>query len=179
MPWRRAASVTLDARGRYVDADPAALELLGVASVEELRGTPPERFAAVPPDPEEQEALRQAYVASRANGVLAEVAFRRLDGELVRVRTAILEQGGGRYRALFYPIERPTTNLTPRVYSIAQVLAEWRSAERQLVELDPASPEARELAADIEVLREQHRMLFQGAQDRWDSAAERGAPAGT
>src|SRR5262245_5671172 len=114
MPWRRAASVTIDSDGTYLDADEAALELLGIGTVEELRATPPETFAAVPPDPEEQEAFRRAYFTSRAEGVLAEVAFRRLDGELVRVRTAIIEQGDGRYRALFYPVERPTTNVKAR-----------------------------------------------------------------
>jgi hypothetical protein len=176
MPWRGAASVTLDVEGRYVDADDAALELLGVASVEELRETPPQRFAALPPDPEEAEALRRAYFATQADGLLAEVAFRRLDGELVRVRTAILDEGEGRYRALFYPIERPTTNLTPRVYRIAHVLAEWRSAERRLVELDPDSAEARELSADIDLLREQHAMLFHRARDRWALPAD-GSPA--
>jgi PAS domain-containing protein len=156
--------------GRYLDADDAALELLGVASVEELRATPPDRFAATPRDPHEAEALRQAYLASRAQGVLAEVAFKRLDGELVRVRLAILEDGSGGYRALFYPIERPTKNLTPRVYSIAHVLAEWRSAERRLVDLDPSSAEAIQLSADIDLLREQHSMLFDRARDRWGSA---------
>jgi len=164
--WNRAATVMLDSQGRYLDADEAALELLGVASVEEFRATSPERFAALPVDPDEQEAWRRAYFAARADGVLAEVAFRRLDGELVRVRTAILDEGEGRFRALFYPIERPTTDLTPRVYRIAQVLAEWRSAERRLVELDPESEEARRLDADIELLRQQHHFLFDRSHRR-------------
>lgn len=161
MPWRKAATVVLDSDGRYVDADERALELLGVASVEELRGTPPEAFAVIPPDPAERAAWEQAYFASRADGVFAEVAYRRLDGELVRVRTAILEIGGGRYRALFYPVERPTTNLAPRIYRVADVLEEWRAAERQLVSLDPDSPEAREVMELIELLRQQHHRLFE------------------
>ena len=127
--WRSAATVLLGADGQYLDADELALELLGVSSVEELRSTPPETFAAVPPDPAEQEALRKAYFASRAEGLLAEGAFRRKDGELVRVRTAILNEGDGQYRALFYVLERPTTNLASRTYRISDVLSEWRSAE--------------------------------------------------
>jgi PAS domain-containing protein len=166
MPWRHAASVTLDAEGRYLDADEAALELLGVATRDELRSIPPERFAAVPPDPDEQEAWRRAYFASRAEGVLAEAAFRRLDGELVRVRTAIVDQGDGMYRALFYVVERPTTNLNARVFRIADVLAEWRSAERRLVDLDPGSDEARDVRETIELLRTQHRELFDRASRR-------------
>jgi hypothetical protein len=158
--------VVLDSRGHYLEADDAALELLGVATIEELRATSPDRFAALPPDPVEQEAWRRAYFASHAEGVLAEVAFRRLDGELVRVRTAIHDEGDDRYRALFYVIERPTTNLTAQVYRIAHVLQEWRSAERRLVELDPESEEARRVEADIELLREQHHLLFEQARHR-------------
>ena len=160
MVWRSAATVILNAGGAYLDADQAALDLLGVASVEDLRATPPERFSAVPPDPDEQEAWRRAYFATAAAGVLAEVAFRRLDGELVRVRTAIAAERDGTYRALFYPVERPTTNLAPRLYRIADVLAEWRSAERRLVEVEPDSEEGARLAADIELLRDQYQQLF-------------------
>jgi PAS domain-containing protein len=156
----------LDSEGHYLDADETALELMGVDSVEELRALAPEAFAALPPDPDEQEAWRQAYFASRAEGVLAEFAFRRLDGELVRVRLAILDLGDDRYRALFYPIERPTSDLTARIYRIAEVLSEWRRVERQLVDLDPESDEARRLTEDIELLREQHSTLFDEARRR-------------
>jgi hypothetical protein len=161
----------LDPDGRYLDADERALELLGIASVEELRSTPPDRFAVVPPDPEEQEAFRRVYLASRAMGLLAELAIRRLDGELLRVRTAILAQGDAGYRALVYVVERPTTNLTPRIYRIGHVLAEWRSAERRLVALPPDSSEARELRAEIELLREQHHLLFQRAREHYMGGA--------
>ena len=158
--WRSAATVLLDANGRYVDADEQALELLGLQSVDELRATPPETFAAVPPDPEEQEAWREAYFASRAEGVLAEGAFRRTDGELVRVRTAILDEGDGRFRALFYVLERPTTNLSAKTYRISDVLSEWRSAERRLAEVDPESDAGRTLAAEVETLRDQYQQMF-------------------
>ena len=160
MVWSRAATVMLDADGRYLDADDRALDLLGVASVDQLRATSPETFAVVPADPAEQEAWRKAYFSSQAEGVFAEVAFRRLDGELVRIRTAILDEHDGRFRALFYPIERPTTNLAARIYRIADVLAEWRAAERRLVEVPADGDEHAKLTAEIEVLREQHDQLF-------------------
>jgi hypothetical protein len=166
MPWRRAVTVMLDSEGRYLDADEGALELLGVETVDDLRAMPPGAFAVVPPDPDEQEAMRRAYSAIRAEGVLAELAFRRTDGECVRVRMAILDQGDGRFAALFYPIERPTANLTPRVFGIADILAEWRSAERRMVDLDPDSEQGREVAADIELLRQQHRALFRVTLER-------------
>lgn len=166
MVWRQAATVILDREGRYLDADDLALELLGVASVEEFRSMSPAVFAAVPPDPEEQEAWRKAYFASRAEGVLAEGALRRTDGELVRIRTAILEEPDGRFRALFYPVERPTTNLIPKVYRIGDVLAEWRAAERELAEVDPTSDEGIALAAEVAVLRSQYQELVRRAGDR-------------
>ena len=166
MPWRSAATVMLDGEGRYLDADEAALELLGVASVEEFCAMSPAVFAAVPPDPEEQEAWRKAYFASRADGVLAEGALRRTDGELVRIRTAIIEEPDGRFRALFYSIERPTTNLSAKLYRIGDVLAEWRAAERQLSEVDPTSDEGVALAADVDLLRSQYRQLVRRAEER-------------
>ena len=162
--WRNAATVLLDADGRYLDADEQALDLLGIATVDELRATSPETFAAIPPDPAEQEALRQAYYASRAEGVLAEGAFRRTDGELVRVRTAILEEGEGRLRALFYVLERPTTNLTARTYRISDVLSEWRSAERRLADVDPLSDDGRRLHNEVAVLRDQYQQMFRRKQ---------------
>lgn len=166
MEWRQAAVVMLDREGRYLDADDAALALLGVASVEAFRAMSPEDFAAVPPDAVEQEAWRKAYFASRAEGVLAEGAFRRTDGELVRIRTAILEEPDGRFRAMFYPVERPTTNLTAKLYRIGDVLAEWRAAERRLDEVDPDSHTGRELHREVALLREQYQQLTKRAAQR-------------
>lgn len=166
MPWMRAATVMLDRDGRYLDADEKALELLGVPSVDVLRNMSPDAFAAVPPDPLEQEAWRKAYFASSAEGVLAEIAFRRLDGELVRVRTAILEEADGRFRALFYPIERPTTNLSAKVYRIGDVLSEWRAAERRLADVDPESEEGRSWQGDLDLLRSQYQLLVKRASQQ-------------
>lgn len=165
MVWRQAATVILDRDGRYLDADEAALELLGVASVEEFRSMSPAVFAAVPPDPEEQEAWRRAYFSSRAEGVLAESAVRRTDGELVRIRTAILEEPDGRFRALFYPVERPTKNTSAKLYRIGDVLAEWRAAERELAEVDPASDDGIALAAEVALLRSQYQELVRRAAE--------------
>ena len=134
-----------------------------MASVDELRALPGDAFAAIPPDPAEQEAWHAAYFASRPEGVLAEGAFRRLDGELVRVRSAILEEADGRFRALFYPVERPTTKLSAKMYGIGDVLAEWRAVERRLADIDPASPEGAELQAEVDVLRSQYQALVKRA----------------
>ena len=161
MVWRSAAVLLLDADGRYVDADERALELLGVATVDELRASPPETFQATPPDPEADAAFRAAIVDARFKGLIGEGALKRRDGELVRVRTAIIPEPGGGFRALLYPVERPTSDLTPRVYKIADVLGEWRVAERRLVEIDAATDEGRRITAEVEQLREQYHVLFE------------------
>ena len=160
------AVVQLDAAGRYVDANPTALDLLGVASVDVLRATPPDAFAVNPTDTDEQAAFREAYGSSAARGLLIESAFRRTDGELVRARTAILPDDVGGFRAIVHPIERPTTDLSWRVYTIADVLAEWRSAERRLVTLDDASDEAAGVRQQIDQLREQYQRMFSRSAGR-------------
>jgi PAS domain-containing protein len=159
------AAVTIDAAGRYLDANLTALELLGVPSVEVLRATTPDTFAPTPPDPEEQAAFREAYEASAAKGLLVESAFRRTDGELVRARTAILPDGDG-YRVVFHPIERPTENLTVRVYTMSDVLAEWRQAERKLVDVEPGSDEAIRVTEQIELFKTQYQKMFHRSSGR-------------
>lgn len=159
------AAVTLDATGRYVDANQTALDLLGVVSVDILRATDPETFSPVPPDPEESAAIQRAYAESAAQGLLVESAFRRTDGELVRARTAILQEGDG-YRVVFHPIERPTVNLSVRIYTISDVLAEWRAAERRLVEVEPDSDEARGVTEQIDLFKAQYQRLFHRSAGR-------------
>ena len=52
------------------------------------------------------------------------------------------------------------SRIPARVYRIADVLAEWRVAERRLVDVDPDSDESRHLAADGALLRDQYQQLF-------------------
>jgi PAS domain-containing protein len=162
------AAVTIDATGRYLDATETALELLGVPSVEALRATEPSVFSPTPPDPEEQAAFQEAYTASAARGLLVESAIRRTDGELVRARTAVLPEGDG-FRVVIDAIERPTQNLSVRVYTISDVLAEWRQAERRLVELDAASEEAARVAEQIELFKGQYQLMFHRSAGRTPS----------
>jgi PAS domain-containing protein len=160
MVWLSAGVVVLGPDGRYADADATALDLLGVPTVEELRATAPETFQPAPRDAADAEAMRRAFAEARFQGVLAEGALRRRDGELIRIRTAIVPQPEGGYRALLYPVERPTTNLTARIYRIADILAEWRTVERRLVDVDPTTDEGRRLKADVDLLKDQYLQLF-------------------
>ena len=163
--WRTAAVVRIDAEGRYLAADPQALELLGVDSEERLRTLPPEAFQATPPDPEAEAAFKAAMLDGPFHGLLGEGPIQRLDGELVRVRTAIIPQREGGYRVLLYPLERPTADLTPRIFKIDDVLAEWRTAERRLVQVDRATAEGAQIALEVERLKEQYHVLFERASE--------------
>lgn len=165
MVWRSAAVIMLDAEGRYVDADDRALELLGVPTVEDLRATPPDAFQATSRDPDGEAAFRAALLAEPFRGLIGEGALKRLDGELLRVRTAIIPEAEGGYRVLVYPVERPTTDLTSRIYKIADVLAEWRVAERRLIEVDPETDEGQRVSAAVDLLREQYQMLFKRSME--------------
>jgi hypothetical protein len=167
--WEHAAAVRLDAAGRWLDASDEALELLGVPSVEALRELPSDAFTPEPVDPAEQAAFADAYASSLAQGMLIESPFRRLDGELVRARAAVLPDDEGGYRLLFYPVERPTTDRSAKVFTIADVLAEGRGAERRLVALDPGSADARRVAGEIELLRVAHGRLFRRANSNGDA----------
>ena len=162
--WQQAAALRIDAAGRWLDASVEALDLLGVPSVEALRQLPPDAFRPEPADPAEQAAFQESYATSLAQGLLIEGPFRRLDGELVRARAAILADADGDFRLLFYPVERPTTNRSTKVFTIADVLAEWRGAERRLVALDGDSEEAQRLSGEIDVLRMTHERLFNRAR---------------
>jgi len=158
--WHSACVVVLGPDGQYVDADESALELLGVGCVNELRATSPQAFRPTPTDEAEIAELRRSIAESTFHGLLAEHAIRRRDGELIRVRTALVPTAEGGYRALMYPVERRTTNLTASVYRISDVLAEWRSTERRLVAVDPTSDEGEQLTADVDLLKEQYQQLF-------------------
>ena len=176
--WEDAATLRVDATGRWLDASAEALELLGVTSVDELRALPSDAFSPEPADPAERAAFAEAYATSLAQGLLIEAPFRRLDGELVRARAAVFPDGSD-YRLLFYPVERPTTNRSTKVFTIADVLAEWRGAERRLVALDPASDEARRVNGEVELLRVAHGRLFRRAHNGQAGAAASAARDGS
>jgi hypothetical protein len=161
--WERAAALRIDAAGHWLDATDEALDLLGVPSVDVLRGLPADAFAAEPPDPAERSALADAYDAAFAEGMLIEGPVRRFDGELVRARTAVMPDRDGAFNLLVVPLERGTRDLSSHVLTISEVLQEWRSSERRLVALDPDSAEAQRVRDEIEALRQAHRRLFRRA----------------
>jgi hypothetical protein len=78
----------------------------------------------------------------------------------------VIGEQDGRFRILFHVLDLPTRNLVPRMYRISDVIAEWRSAERRLAEIDPASEEAAALVEDIELLRAQRQVMLRQVEGR-------------
>ena len=156
MPDRPMIIVTAD--GQYADANPAALELLGV-TLDELRSSPPNRFAGEPSDPDAEAAFREAWESSGRPDVAGAGMVRRADGTLIRAKFAIRPMDDG-YAVLLTPV--PDAPAEPSVvYTVGDVLAAWRAAERRLETLTEDAPERHAILADITEFRERYQLLFQ------------------
>jgi PAS domain-containing protein len=151
------AVLSLDHTGRYVDADEAALELLGV-SLAELLASPPDRFTIEPSDAAEQASLRGEWATSGSRPLVGTAGLRRADGQTIRVSFAIEPAGAG-FRARLSPIQgspvAPSTG-----YTVASLMREWRDAERKLAELVPGTPAWARTKTEIEMLRDRYQELF-------------------
>src|SRR5438876_4499807 len=130
------AVIRMDATGRYIGANQAALELLGV-TLAELRESPPDRFAISPTDPSEQAALRTAWEAGGSRPLVGTAGLRRADGVMIRVSYAIETARPG-FRARLWKVEG-SPHAPPSVFAVGAVLREWRAAERHLAEVVPGS----------------------------------------
>jgi PAS domain S-box-containing protein len=155
------AVIAIDPAGHYLDATPAALELLGV-SVAELRSSAPDRFAMGTPVDVDQAAARAHLESGSKRPLVGTTGLRRADGTTIRVAYAIEPAVAG-YRARLWLIDgsphAPTT-----VHTADEVLRLWRAAERALAELDPGTPEWARTANEIEVLRSQYQELFRAIE---------------
>jgi PAS domain S-box-containing protein len=151
------AVILLDAAGRYVDANDAALQLLGV-SLDELRTSPPDRFAARPMGDAEQSALRARWESGGAPPVVGTTGLRRPDGTVIRVayaNHAVVKRARARLWQVQGSPNAPTT-----LFTVGDVLREWRAAERELAELAPGTPEWARTVDEISMLRGQYQELF-------------------
>jgi PAS domain S-box-containing protein len=157
MPDRPTLLVASD--GTYTDANPAALELLGV-TLDELRASPPNRFSAEPSDPEAEAAFREAWEAAGQPDLGGAGMIRRADGSTIRVKFAISQVEDGSFAVLLTPV--PDAPPAPSVvYTVGDVLAEWRAAERRLEALPDDAPERHAILEDIDEFRERYQLLFQ------------------
>ncbi|MDQ3493079.1 MAG: PAS domain-containing protein [Chloroflexota bacterium] len=156
------ANILINAYGTYADASPSALRLLGVG-LREFLSMAPGSFSPEPRDPEADRAFRAAWEDSGSPDLGGEVTILRGDGSKARVRFMIMPQVDGRYLAMIEPtdgeVERPAT-----VYTLGEVLAQWRAAERRLDELEVGGTEWLALQSDVSSLRERYQRLFAAKQ---------------
>jgi PAS domain S-box-containing protein len=163
------ALVIIDAEGRYVDGNAAALEILGV-TLDELRSASSATFAAGPVDPEQAGAFRVAWEAAGRPDITGETTVRRPDGDLARVRFAITLRADDTYAAAFERISGPASGPVA-LRTMGAVLAAWRAAERRLESLEPGSQEWTEAQDEVAWLRDQHATVFRQQRERSPAAS--------
>jgi PAS domain-containing protein len=151
------AVINIDPSGRYVDANEPALRLLGV-TLDELRASPPDRFAIRPNSESEQAAFRAEWESDGARPLIGTAGLKRADGSTIRVSYAIEATGSG-FRARLWHVDG-APEAPPTVFTVGGVLRQWRAAERELTELTPGSPEHARTAGEIELLRGTYHELF-------------------
>jgi PAS domain S-box-containing protein len=155
------AVITLDAAGRYVHANAAALELLGV-SLPELQSSTPDRFAIRPTIAEDQAALRAQWETDGSQPLVGTTGMRRADGTTIRVAYAVEAAGSG-FRARLWRVDGSPEEATT-VFTVGDVLREWRAAERELAELVHGTREWARTLSEIELLRGRYQELFRAAK---------------
>jgi PAS domain S-box-containing protein len=150
--------MVLNADGTTADASPAALELLGL-TLEQLRALPPGALSAEPRDEQDREAFLNQWQLQGQPDIGGEATMRRLDGTSIRVKFGLTPIEDGRFLALIEPVAGPTEQPTV-VYTAGQVLAEWRAAERRMIEIPPDTPEWRSAQSEIDTFRQRYQELF-------------------
>jgi PAS domain-containing protein len=160
-PQSTEAVIELDVAGHYVDANAAALELLGV-SLAELRTSAPDRFSMGPVSDVDQAALRAVWASDGDRPLVGTAGLRRGDGTTIRVAYAIEAADPG-FRARLWEVEG-SPDAPTSAYTVGDVLREWRAAERDLAELAPGTPEWTRTLSEIEVLRGKYQELFRAAE---------------
>jgi PAS domain S-box-containing protein len=150
--------MVINADGTTADASPAALELLGL-TLEQLRALPPGALSPEPRDEVAQAAFREEWERQGLPDIGGEATMRRLDGTSIRVKFGITPIEDGRFLALIEPVAGPVQQ-PPTLYTAGQVLAEWRAAERRMIEIPPDSAEWHDTQAEIDTFRKRYQELF-------------------
>jgi PAS domain-containing protein len=161
------ALFALDGAGRCLDANQAALELLGV-SLAELRAAPPGHFSIQPRDDGEQSSLRAQWSDGGEELLVGTTGLRRADGLTIRVAYAIEATASG-FNARLWRIDGSPHSPTS-AFTVGDVLREWRAAERQLTELAPGTRDWARTLGEIEELRGRYQELFDAAQPLFGNA---------
>lgn len=155
-------TILINADGTYADASPSALRLLGV-ELPEFLAMAPGSFSPEPPDPEADRAFREAWQESGSPDLGGEATILRGDGTKTRVRFMILPRDDGRFLAMLEgtsgEVDRPAT-----LYTLGDVLSQWRAAERRLQELEVGGAEWRAVQTSISTFRDRYQRIFAAKQ---------------
>jgi len=151
------AVIELDPAGRYLDANHAALEMLGV-TLSELLASSPDRFALNVEDADDRAAFRAQWETEGSGPLVGTSGLKRADGTTIRVSYAIEPIATG-YRARMSLVEG-SPKAAQTLLSVGEVLREWRAAERELTEVAPATPEWARLQDEVELLRTRYQEVF-------------------
>ncbi len=153
------ATITLNADGSYADATPAALALLRV-TLDDFLTSQPGRFAAEPADPDVEAAFREQWEGSGSPDLGGIGTIRRADGSKIRVRFVMTQLDDGRYLAALDEVAGGVED-APRVFTLGEVLSEWRTAERRLETVPSDTAEWSTIQEEIASLRDRYQRLFE------------------
>lgn len=145
------ALVTPD--GRYLDADPAALDLycvtLDVLRQRHIGDFSPDEYLDL------TRQLWNLWVASGLPSAEGGGTVLRGDGRLIRLWVGLERQSDGNVRLTVKPVDEPIRQV-PAV-RVQNVLGQWRDLERHLAEAAPDDEGREELEARIQDLREEYQ----------------------
>ena len=151
------ATIVLDGEGRYVDASPAALELLGVDLPTFLTKRPGD--FRDPGAPLVDDARQAELRAAMLGGLVGETTIRRADGSTFRARFTLAPHldRPGFLIATIEPISSPHGETVVR--TLPEVLEAWRQADRELASLEPGTAEWRAAKGRVDDARETYQRL--------------------
>jgi hypothetical protein len=102
--------------------------------------------------------LRTRWESGGSQPLVGTTGLRRADGTTIRVAYAIEVAGPG-FRARLWEIDGSPT-APSSVFTVGDVLREWRAAERELAALVPGTPAWARTLSEIELLRGRYQELF-------------------
>lgn len=163
-PETRSGIIKLAADGRAIDIDEQAQAILRVTRQQYL-DAPPGAFSARKMPEAEETALREAWEREGRPELLGVSTVRRGDGTEARVSFLIEAQPDGTFLAMITPLdEKPEAE--NKVFTAADVLREWRSAEREMAEIPAGTEQHGELTGRVAELRDTYHRLVKSQHGR-------------
>jgi len=148
-----AGSALLAPDGRYLDADPAALDLycvtLDVLRHKHVGDFSPDEYVDL------TRHLWNLWVVSSLGSAEGGATVLRGDGRLIRLWVGLQRQDDGNICMTIKPVDEPIRQ-APAV-RVQNVLGQWRDLERHLAEAAPDDDLREEIESRIDALREEYQ----------------------